>query len=528
MTKSLGDLNEELGRSPGLLKGLTKATTVGGAVPSGMTQDQADANAKKNIETLKDTVGMGEGKQGEGSSEGLKRLREKTNQKREHGTLGELGVPTEPKDVVAKLHKGETVATPEQLKNLMSGSAANAISELMKSATNKTTPMPAPSGNIDISKITSGLKEITTTISSVTGGGSTTRSTVENDDAKSAKKELETIKAQFQTEKDAIRSQVKTNLGPDAKPADIMRAMREDPQTKALEARMQEATAKLSTRINDGTTTKTSTEPSTQSISSDIQKNIARGMSQANATALAQKIDGQRSAPPPVNIADIQKNITQGLTQQDAQKKADLQAQTRIQEATANLSTRIAAATKVPNVVPPVVEKPKATPSIVAPPVVEKPKATPSIVAPPVVEKPKVSSPVSGFESIFEKFIGSKNKFFDSAKINTAAEPVIDRTKINDATRINDATSATIDAVSSKLSAVNNKKTIEENSDIETDIEEPNIEQQSNKVGLNDLNEQLIQLNTSIRQLIEHSAETVETATKQVKATKRLSGNRFG
>jgi hypothetical protein len=513
MTKSLGDLNEELGRSPGLLKGLTKATTVGGAVPSGMTQDQADANAKKNIETLKDTVGMGEGKQGEGSSEGLKRLREKTNQKREHGTLGELGVPTEPKDVVAKLHKGETVATPEQLKNLMSGSAANAISELMKSATNKTTPMPAPSGNIDISKITSGLKEITTTISSVTGGGSTTRSTVENDDAKSAKKELETIKAQFQTEKDAIRSQVKTNLGPDAKPADIMRAMREDPQTKALEARMQEATAKLSTRINDGTTTKTSTEPSTQSISSDIQKNIARGMSQANATALAQKIDGQRSAPPPVNIADIQKNITQGLTQQDAQKKADLQAQTRIQEATANLSTRIAAATKVPNVVPPVVEKPK---------------ATPSIVAPPVVEKPKVSSPVSGFESIFEKFIGSKNKFFDSAKINTAAEPVIDRTKINDATRINDATSATIDAVSSKLSAVNNKKTIEENSDIETDIEEPNIEQQSNKVGLNDLNEQLIQLNTSIRQLIEHSAETVETATKQVKATKRLSGNRFG
>jgi 5,10-methylene-tetrahydrofolate dehydrogenase/methenyl tetrahydrofolate cyclohydrolase len=67
-----------------------------------------------------------------------------------------------------------------------------------------------------------------------------------------------------------------------------------------------------------------------------------------------------------------------------------------------------------------------------------------------------------------------------------------------------------------------------ESEEIESAIEQPNFEEQSSKVGLNDLNEQLIQLNTSIRQLIEHSAETVETASKQVKATKRLSGNRFG
>ena len=402
MTKSLADMNEELGRSPGLLKGLTTTTTVGGAVPGGMTQDQADANAKKNIETLKDTVGMGKAKEGEeagGTGEGLKNLRNKTKDKREHGTLGELGVPTEPKDVVAKLHKGETVATPEQLRNLMSGSANNAISELMKSATVKTssaspannaiselmksanvkTSTASKSNNdgIDISKITSGLKEITTTISSVSGGGSTTRSTVENDDAKAAKKELEAIKAQFQTEKNDIRSQVKSNLGPDAKGMDVVRAMRDNPQAKALEARMQEATSKLSERISAGTTTKTVTEPS------------------INKTSITDRMSE--------NYSD-------------------------------NISKKLAS----------------------------------------IKDKSEIEEPLS------EKLSSIK----DNVEIAEPVEP-------------------------------------------EQPKEETTFEEQSDKISLKDLNEQLIQLNTSIRQLIQHSAESVETASKQVKVTKSLSGNRF-
>jgi len=107
-------------------------------------------------------------------------------------------------------------------------------------------------------------------------------------------------------------------------------------------------------------------------------------------------------------------------------------------------------------------------------------------------------------------------------KINTATEPGINRTTIND------SSTESVESISSKLSAVKNNKLAAESEETEYAIEEPNFEEQSSKVGLNDLNEQLIQLNTSIRQLIEHSAETVETASKQVKATKRLSGNRFG
>ena len=353
----LRKFNQELGRLPEKIEEARKQVEKG--FGGNTDQDESDERFRNNVKKIGTVVAPGQSKEsaarlkaaGEGPT-----MENRKGDKREHGTLGEIGQVAEPKDIVAKLHKGETVVTPEQLKNLLSGSASNAISDVMKSAT---TNQPS-AGGLDVSKITSGLKEITTTISSVSGGGSTTRSMVENDDAKAAKKELEAVKAQFQNEKNDIRTQVKGNLGADAKPADIMRAMRDNPQAKALEARMQEATAKLSTRVNDGT------------------------------------------------------------------------------------------------------------------------------------------------------------------RINTSVEPSINRTTIND------SASESAESISSKLSAVKNDKSITEPDETEYTTEEPKFEEQSNKVGLNDLNEQLIQLNTSIRQLIEHSADTVETANKQVKATKRLSGNRFG
>ena len=396
-TGEIRKFNEELGKAPEGLKPVRKFFEFMFG-PLGQTAKQASERMAENTGAIKNKIVPAETEASKAKlEEELKNAKlPRATDGRAHGTLGEIGQVTEPKDIIAKLHKGETVVTPEQLKNLLSGSASNAISDVMKSAT---TNMPKE-GGIDVSKITSGLKEITTTISSVTGGGSTTRSTVENDDAKAAKKELEAVKAQFQTEKNDIRAQVKSNLGADAKPADIMRAMRDNPQAKALEARMQEATAKLSTRISDGTTSKTVTEPNAKSVS----------------------------------IADIQRSMTQGLSQVDAQKKAESQA----------------------------------------------------------------------------------------AKINDFVTPEINRTKIND------TASQSVESISNKLSNAKNDKSTAESEEIDYATEEPKFEEQSNKVGLNDLNEQLIQLNTSIRQLIQHSAESVETASKQVKATKSLSGNRFG
>ena len=421
-TNEIKKWNDELGKSPEKLKPIIAFFELMFG-PMSQTASEAIKRQEDNVKKVKNAV-LPEQESAETKQkleDEIKKHGLPTKNTRAHGTLGETGQVTEPKDIISKLHKGETVVTPEQLKNLLSGSASNAISEVMKSAT---TNMPKE-GGIDVGKITSGLKEITTTISSVTGGGSTTRSTVENDDAKAAKKELEAVKAQFQTEKNDIRAQVKSNLGPDAKHTDIMRAMRDNPQAKALEARMQEATAKLSERVNAGTTSKTVIEPG------------------ANASVYERK------------------KLAQGMSQADAQKKAELK----------------------------------------------------------TVSAEKISSPLTVFESMFDKLFSNKSKVDDTTKINNAAESSIDKIKIND------ATTPTIDSVSNKLA--DNKKELTADLDIEPEINQLDSNQQSTPVGLNDLNEQLIQLNTSIRQLIQHSAESVETAVKQVKATQGLSGNRF-
>jgi hypothetical protein len=246
---------------------------------------------------------------------------------------------------------------------------------------------------------------------------------VENDDAKAAKKELEAIKAQFQTEKNDIRSQVKSNLGPDAKGMDVIRAMRDNPQAKALEARMQEASAKLSERINAGTTTKTVTDPGAKSVSS------------VGTTTKTVTDPGAKS----VSIADIKKSMAQSMSQFETQKNA-----------TARIN--------------------------------------------------------------------------ENTNINNKEEAGINRISINDM-----MDNSLAGSLSDKLASIKSNTEIEQpKEEIEQPKEEKQSEEPVNKVGLEDLNEQLIQLNTSIRQLIQHSAESVDTATKQVRATKSLSGNRFG
>jgi len=50
---------------------------------------------------------------------------------------------------------------------------------------------------------------------------------------------------------------------------------------------------------------------------------------------------------------------------------------------------------------------------------------------------------------------------------------------------------------------------------------------QSDPIVLKEVKEELVQLNISVKQLVAHSAETVDLSSKQVRATKGLSGNRF-
>ena len=84
-----------------------------------------------------------------------------TGAQRHTGTLGETGGLTEPKDIIAKLKKGETVMTPEQLKNAMKGAENKGIENMLSSLQSKDM---AKSGSLDISKIAA---EIRTSISKV-------------------------------------------------------------------------------------------------------------------------------------------------------------------------------------------------------------------------------------------------------------------------------------------------------------------------------------------------------------------------
>ena len=61
----------------------------------------------------------------------------------------------------------------------------------------------------------------------------------------------------------------------------------------------------------------------------------------------------------------------------------------------------------------------------------------------------------------------------------------------------------------------------------ETEKSAGEIDLTDSGLGTKDLYDQLFQLNSSIRQLVEHTASGVDLAESQVKATRSLSGNRF-
>ena len=391
------------------------------------------------------------------------------------GTVGETGFPAEMKDVVAKLHKGETVLTPEQMKNLISGvgmmSASDTASAMLasmtgtkganqsggiditkafdsvstnissaskselitsdiiytgtlkalKEANGVTSPEPAklePKAQVNIAVPTipavkvavpevkvppiktdktnsiidkqlakfgidignfsgklpsnipttpipsvnpdSGIKKIfdsvSTSISSVTGGGSTTRKSVQNEDSKTAQSQLETLMGQYNKDRAAISSKISESMGPDAKKGDVLKELRVNPEAIALEARMKSMSSDLSNRIGAGT-----------SIETTFESGIQRGN---------------------------------------------------------------------------------------------------------IVEKSATSVPITDAMKGFDPILGEYEKE-------------------------------------------------------ETDIEPQTIDLNDSEPKTKDLHDQLIQLNTSIRQLVEHSASGVDIAGAQVKATRSLSGNRF-
>jgi hypothetical protein len=177
---------------------------------------------------------------------------------RDEGTLGKTGSAVEPADFIGKVAKGEMVLTPEQAKKFMEGAKTEGIADAVK---NLGGMMPGSAkgsdgGGFSLSSLS---KEISTSVSSVTSGSTTTRS-VQNDDSKAASKELANVKEQYAAERQSLLEKTKAQLGPDAGPRQVRNAMRDSDEGKAIEEKYKALKAPLYKQIEEGIRWETETK----------------------------------------------------------------------------------------------------------------------------------------------------------------------------------------------------------------------------------------------------------------------------
>ena len=98
---------------------------------------------------------------------------------------------------------------------------------------------------------------VSTTISSVTGGGATTRKSVQNDDSKTAQSQLDALMSQYTKDRASISNKISESLGPDAKKGDVLKELKVNPEAIALEAQMKSMSKELTSRIDTGTSIET-------------------------------------------------------------------------------------------------------------------------------------------------------------------------------------------------------------------------------------------------------------------------------
>jgi hypothetical protein len=123
--------------------------------------------------------------------------------------------------------------------------------------------------SIDMAAIS---KDISTTISSVSGGNATTTRSVQNEESLAASKELAAVKEQYAAERETLLQKTKAQLGPDAGSRQIRNAMREGDEGKALEEKYSALRSSLEKKIEDGIKWEVSTK---ESALDDTKKIIA-------------------------------------------------------------------------------------------------------------------------------------------------------------------------------------------------------------------------------------------------------------
>jgi len=154
------------------------------------------------------------------------------------------------------------------------------------------------------------VDSISSTLTTVTGGGSVTRKEVQNEDAKAAEKQLAALTSQYKSDRAAINDVIREKLGPEAKGIDVIRAMRDNPQAKALEDRLKVASESLNNRIGAGTSTQTSFESGITKSQLVVKEppslSISEGMKGYNSILGEATVDEGDEEPKAINLNDAE------------------------------------------------------------------------------------------------------------------------------------------------------------------------------------------------------------------------------
>ena len=169
------------------------------------------------------------------------------------------GIVEKPELILAGESGPEAIFNQSQLENYTAkvmGSAAGAMPK------------------IDLSGIS---KSISTSISSVSGGGSTTNRRVQSDDSKSAEKELASVQEQMQAERNVLRQKLKDTIGDGSKSGGnaVAKEMRIGDESKAIADKYNAIMEPLKKQINAGISSETVREEAKAETIKIIDEQIA-------------------------------------------------------------------------------------------------------------------------------------------------------------------------------------------------------------------------------------------------------------
>jgi hypothetical protein len=169
------------------------------------------------------------------------------------GGKAEIFVPKAAGDIVPMDKVGSTLPPPpppEEQKSFAESMAAS-VRKGMQTVGVDPNMRGNPTGGMDGFDLSSISKDISTTISSVAGGGSSTTRSVQNEDSLDASKELKSVKEQMAAEKAALAAKFKEQM-PEAGSRQLRNAINNSDESKQISAKYDALIGPLEKRIEEG------------------------------------------------------------------------------------------------------------------------------------------------------------------------------------------------------------------------------------------------------------------------------------